>query len=450
MSFTQRIFISLLLFTGALVNAQESRFFIQNRSELRNRLPQRSVALIFSASEKIRSNDVLYQFHQDPNFYYMTGLNEPNAMLMIFTEPFNIEGDTVRELMFVPARSKDYEQWNGKRLGTVGVVNSLGLEKAMTNEEFADFYLDFTYFDSIYYSVPDGAIIDKPKERGDIYSMIKHFHFKTDTLGRKKDEHSLYSLLALMREVKHTYEISLLQKAIDITCEAQKSLMAKLDTTFTEYMAEAEIEYVFRRSGAESPGFPSIVGGGKNTCVLHYVENQGDLSSGDLLVVDVGAEYRQYTADITRTIPVSGKFTDEQRAIYQLVLDAQRAGIEKCRSGNKFWDPHSAATEVIQKGLKDLGIIKKHYESKRYFMHGTSHYLGLDVHDAGSYQPLRVGNVITVEPGIYIPEGSDCDKKWWNIGIRIEDDILITDDAPTILSNCVPSEISDIEALMSK
>jgi Xaa-Pro aminopeptidase len=181
---------------------------------------------------------------------------------------------------------------------------------------------------------------------------------------------------------------------------------------------------------------------------LHYTANNEDLSPGDLLVVDIGAEYRNYTADITRTIPVSGYYTDEQKEIYQLVLNAQRAAIEECKKGKKFWEPNDVAKQVIQKGLKNLGITKRSFEAKKYFMHGTSHYLGLDVHDLGTYESLKPGHVITVEPGIYIPEGSDCDPKWWNIGIRIEDDILISEEGPIILSDCVPVEIVDIEFLM--
>ena len=423
-------------------------FFENNRNVLRSKLKDRSVALFFSASEKIRSNDVLYDFHQDPNFYYLTGFNEPNALLIIFKEPLEIEGDTFYELMFVPGRSLEYERWNGIRLGTVGVREKLGFEKVLTNTAFPDFFIDFSYFDQILFSTPDGAVSDDSEDRGDIYSLIKHFNFKTDTLELRKDDKVLNSMLALMREIKDPREIQLIQRAIDITCESQKELMKKLDENFTEFIAESEIEYVFRKSGASGPGFPSIVGGAQNTCILHYVSNQDDLKAGDLLVVDVGAEYQNYTADITRTMPVSGKFTEHQAQVYSIVLAAQKAGIEKCRKGNKFWDPHDAATETIQKGLKDLGIIKKAYESRKYFMHGTSHYLGLDVHDAGSYQPLRKGNVITVEPGIYIPAGSDCDEKWWNIGIRIEDDILITDGNPEILSDCVPREIQEIEKLM--
>jgi len=431
-------------------NSLTPEFFKTNRENLRALLPDRSVALVFSSIEKVRSNDVNFPFHQDPNFYYLTGFNEADALLILFKEPYELEDDTVSEIIFVPGKSPEYEMWNGSRLGTVGVQESLGFKKTLKNTAFPDYYFEFNYFDHIFYNIPEGVVCDDPHFRGDLASMKKHFLFKTDSLKDRLDDKKLSSFLASLRENKYKSEIQILQRAIDITCEAQRNLMSQVDNTFTEYKAEALIEFTFRNLGAEAPGFPSIVGGGANSCVLHYVSNNADIVDGDLLVVDVGAQYQQYSADVTRTMPVSGKFTEEQKIIYNIVLDAQKAGISKCIKGNKFWDPHNAATEVIQTGLKNLGIIKKGYQAKKYFMHGTSHYLGLDVHDAGSYQPLKANNVITVEPGIYIPAGSDCDEKWWNIGIRIEDDILITDGEPVILSNCAPREIEEIEALMQK
>ncbi|MEQ9062565.1 MAG: aminopeptidase P family protein [Vicingaceae bacterium] len=453
----------LLFFCGILLGQSDSTvvnksevlqaglspgFHKERRTELLSKLPARSIALIFSSGEKVRSNDVFYPFHQDPNFYYLTGLEEPDALLILFKEGIEIEGDTITELLFLPPSSKEYEKWNGARLGTYGAVHKLGMEKAMVNSRFADLFLQYDYYDNIYYSLPDGTFHDRSGDRGDAASMLKHFLLKTDSLTSRLNDVKLSGLLASMRQVKKQEELLLMQKAIDITCEAQRQLMLQLDPSFTEYQAEALIEFVFRSSGSEFPGFPSIVGGGANSCTLHYISNSADLDSNDLLVVDIGAEYRNYTADVTRTMPVSGKFSKEQRDIYDLVLRAQQAGISKCRKGMKFWDPNEAAVEVIQKGLKSLGITRRVYDAKIYFPHGTSHYLGLDVHDAGTYESLKPGHVITVEPGIYIPEGSDCDPKWWNIGVRIEDDVLITDGDPIVLSSCIPSSADSIEKIM--
>jgi len=215
-----------------------------------------------------------------------------------------------------------------------------------------------------------------------------------------------------------------------------------------EYEAQAWIEFHARKNGSEYMGYPSICGGGDNACVLHYTHNRKILQEGELILVDMGAEYHGYTADITRTVPVSGTYSVPQRQLYELVWNAQQAGIKACTKGASFRAAHEEARKVIGEGLVALGIISKKSELDRYFMHGTSHYLGLDVHDAGTYGPLKPGVVMTVEPGIYIPEGSPCDPKWWKTGVRIEDDILVTDGEPVILSKALPSRWEDIEKVM--
>lgn len=244
--------------------------------------------------------------------------------------------------------------------------------------------------------------------------------------------------------------MTILRKAIAISVDGHKEMIRYTASGLSEYSAQAAGEFIFRREGAEDVGYPSICGAGENGCTLHYITNREELKKGELLLLDMGAEYLGYTADITRTIPVSGKFTPEQKQIYQLVYDAQEAAFRMCAPGNTFRSPHQAAVEVIRKGLKDLGIIEKEEDYRIYFPHGTSHYLGLDVHDAGTRGALQAGNVITVEPGIYIPPGSHCDPKWWKIGVRIEDDVLITADGYEILSGNLPRKASEIEALMEQ
>ncbi|MBL4657887.1 MAG: Xaa-Pro dipeptidase [Flavobacteriales bacterium] len=255
--------------------------------------------------------------------------------------------------------------------------------------------------------------------------------------------------MASLREVKLDEEMVLLRKAIDITCNAQRNLMQKIKVGHAEYQAEALIEYVFKSEGAEYPGFPSIVGAGENSCILHYTANRKKLLANDLVVVDIGAEYHGYSADVTRTFPVNGKFSKEQMLIYNIVLEAQEAGIKACIPGNRFWAANNAATAVIKKRLFQLNLITERHQYRDYFMHGTSHYLGLDVHDVGLNGNLKEGNVLTVEPGIYIPKGSPCDPKWWNIGVRIEDDILITKTGYEVLSDCIPKSVKEIEELMA-
>jgi Xaa-Pro aminopeptidase len=239
-----------------------------------------------------------------------------------------------------------------------------------------------------------------------------------------------------------------LKRAIDITVEAQREAMRSLTPGMHEYEAQALIEYVFARNGSEYPGFPSIVGSGENTVILHYESNRRRTQPGDLVLMDIGAEVHGYTADVTRTVPVSGTFSPEQKAIYEIVLRAQDAGIQASRAGSPFGAPHQAAARVLAAGLAQLGLITSPTDAeglRRFFMHGTSHYLGLDVHDVGAYGPLEAGTVITVEPGIYIAPAPDIDRKWWNIGVRIEDDVLIT---AQLLSGGAPRTVAEIEALM--
>ncbi|MBP6649960.1 MAG: Xaa-Pro dipeptidase, partial [Bacteroidia bacterium] len=240
------------------------------------------------------------------------------------------------------------------------------------------------------------------------------------------------------------------RKAIDITCTGHLEMMRALETGFSEYEIQAVGEYIFKSEGAEATGYPSICGGGENSCYLHYETNRKPLESGDLILLDMGAEYHGYSADITRTLPVNGKFTAEQKAIYEIIYNAQEAAFEACKPGNAFRDPHQRALDVITNGLIQLGIIKDESEVKSYFMHGTSHYLGLDVHDVGTYSNLKAGNIITVEPGIYIPEGSPCDPRWWNIGIRLEEDVLITKDGYEVLSARLPRKWEEIEKVMAE
>ncbi len=424
-------------------------FHAERREALRDLLPENSVAVVFAAPVRNRSNDVDYEYHQNPDFYYLTGVVEPHAMVMIFKDIQKVDGKKVDEIIYVQERDPSAETWNGKRLGTEGTQKALGFEVVGANYQFAESTFDFSKLDHVYFTHPGNDVRDDKQKRGDLASLTKHFLKKTGKL-ETVDSRQLSSWMAELREIKLEEEMRLLREAINMTCDAQTELMRALEPGMKEFQSEAIVEYVFKKNGAEYPGFPSILGGGENSCILHYTTNRKPLINGDLLVSDIGAEYHGYTADVTRTIPVDGHYSEEEAIIYNIVLEAQNAGIDACKVGNKFYDPHTAATQIIAKKLLELGIIKKSFEVQNYFMHGTSHYLGLDVHDAGLYGALKPGNVITVEPGIYIPEGSDCDPKWWNIGVRIEDDILITENGPENLSAKAPRTIEEIEALMKE
>jgi Xaa-Pro aminopeptidase len=259
---------------------------------------------------------------------------------------------------------------------------------------------------------------------------------------------SLRARLDELRAVKADEELALLRRAIDITTAAHREAMKSIVPGMYEYEVEALVEYVFRRNGAEAPGFPSIIGSGENSVILHYESNRRQMQEGDVVVMDIGAEYHGYSADVTRTVPVSGRFTPQQRRIYDIVLAAQEAGIAAARTGLLFGGVHDAAFRVVSDGLQSLGLVDDDRGARRFFMHGTSHYVGLYVHDVGTWGPLLPGTVITVEPGIYISPAPDVDPRWWNIGVRIEDDVLVTAGDPVVLSAGAPRAAAAIEELM--
>ena len=426
-------------------------FHMERRKAVRTFMPEKTMAIYCSGKSMLRANDVDYEFHQDPNFYYLTGLNESNSILILFKNPFLFENDTINELLLIKERNANSEVWVGKKLGVKGSEIILEIQKTFDIDKFNLENLDLSEIDSIF-------IHDNFEVGNDLFPVNnKHLQLqKSDSKikNSKKEIKANYSeihkWMAKLREIKTKEEMYLLRKAISITCDAQSELMKVLKPEMKEYQAEAVVEAIFKLNGAEYPGYPSIVGAAENSCILHYTTNRKTMKGNHLLLSDVGAEYHGYTADVTRTIPVDGKYSEEEKIIYNIVLEAQNKAIEACKVGNPFYITNTIATTVVSQRLQELGIIKSPLGMRRYFMHGTSHYLGLDVHDPGTRGVFQPNTVITVEPGIYIKEGSPCDPKWWNIGVRIEDDILITNDEPENLSGCVPRTIDEIEALMKK
>lgn len=458
--------ISILLFCLFSFNSYESfsaspyndaddltkEFHKGRREALRKLLPDSSVAVFFANPVRNRSNDIDFDYHQDPDFYYLTGLREPNSMLILFKEEQDFDSIKTHEILFIQGKNLFEEKWTGMRLSVDDAKFLLGFKVILLSKDFADFKLDFLKYKKIFNPKMFDDVRDDSNNRGDLYSLIKHFKNKTEYNKDHKNFRSfdLEQIMARLREVKTEEELTLIRKAVKITCDAHLELMKALEPGMTEYQAQAIVEYYFKNEGSEYPAYPSIAGGGENSCILHYTANRKLLDNKDILVVDAGAEYQSYAADITRTLPVDGKFSQEEKIIYNIVLDAQNAGIKACKKGADFRAPHNAAVAVIQKRLLEHGIIKEAKEYNDYFFHGTSHYLGLDVHDAGLYGKLVPGNVITVEPGIYISAGSACDPKWWNIGVRIEDDVLITDGEPEVLSGSLPKKTEEIEVIMKQ
>ncbi len=371
-------------------------------------------------------------------------------MVIIFKEKHKIAGVNTNEILFVETKDAKKEQWTGKMIGLEGARDVSAILNVLPNTDFKNLDLPWERLEYIGSNKSQHIERDNMEHAGDLMSMKKHFNAKLDRAQRTSKVNETEDLIGFIRQRKSAEEITMIQRAVDITCEAQKNAMRAIRGGMTEYQIQAVIEYTFLSNGADAEAFPSIVASGRNGAIMHYTENSSLLIPGDMIIMDIGAQYEGYAADITRTVPVNGIFSDEQAAVYHVVLDAQTVAIRYATPGYKFWTPHEEAYRTIGKGLIKLGIITEWGDIGNYFIHGTSHYLGLDVHDAGIYSSLKPGEVITVEPGIYIPEGSPCDPKWWNIYVRIEDDLLITDGPAKVLSAGAPKTISEIEKIMSR
>jgi Xaa-Pro aminopeptidase len=489
-------------------------FHLGRREAVLSALPEDAVAILVSAPERQRSNDVDYQYRQSNWLYYLTGMTEPSTVLILVPGGAEVDGRQAREILFVPERDPATEAWNGRRLGAERAGDELGVQIALGLSrlgEILDPLLDtrrafvlswpegvaagselggqLTYLKS---RVPvmeiapgrvgfaQRAMLRVEDDQGydrlrgmldrmgglealagtgaadmasafvDAGSAAGWRVWKDQNLAGYADATLLESILTDLREVKTGEEMRFLQQAIDITAAAHREAIRSIEPGLREYQVEAVIEYVFQREGAEYAGFPSIVGSGENSVILHYESNRRQMEDGDLVVMDIGAEYRGYSADVTRTVPVNGRFSESQRLIYEAVLEAQEAAIAAAQPGAGFQAVSAAASAVLAERLIELDLITDPSGLRRFFPHGVSHYLGLDVHDVGTYGPLRPGSVITVEPGIYIPPAEDVDPRWWNIGVRVEDDVLITADGPVVLSDAAPRSVADIEALMSE
>lgn len=404
-----------------------------------------SALLVRAADERVRSNDVEYPYRQRNNFLYLTGVTEARSALLLSSRPIAIGGRQVHEILFVSPRDPSRETWNGIMMGPEAASKVTGIPTVLAYEEMRGI-LDtlLPSLSTLYY---DDWLHEAEVEPLTGTSFPWEVEMRGHLAG-SLDVKSAGAILNRMRVIKSAAEIEMMRRAIDITVKGHQETMRGARPGMHEYELQSLMEGTFQRLGAESPGYPSIVGSGPNSCILHYETNRRQTAPGDLVLMDCGAEYHGYSADVTRTIPISGRFSAEQRSIYELVLQAQTAAIDLCRPGNDFRDPHRKAAALLAEGLMRLGIIQRPGEVIGYFMHGTSHYLGMDVHDVGIPGKLVAGMVMTVEPGIYIPAGSKCDPKWWNIGVRIEDDILVSPDGPVNLSGALARSPDDVERLM--
>lgn len=462
MRFKNTLFLLLILLSTNYSYTQEyfddlgPEFHKKKRQEFRSLMPANSVAFIFTSPIMKRSNDTDYMYHQDPNFYYLTGWREPHGVLVIFKDDqFDSDG-SYNEIMYVRERNEYREMWDGRRLGIKG-AKKMSFDRVKLRSEFIENTIPIENFSNILNTNIRDDVRDFKDDKYDLFDIQNKFQEivskkESDILGDLNKQFfssSINQIMSKLRQTKDPLEIELLTKAIRISALAQIEVMRAIHNDMTEREVQGIHEFIYRKYGAAHEGYNSIVGAGGNACVLHYVTNEDMDIKDKLILMDVGAEYRGYTADVTRTIPVNGKFNNEQKIIYDLVYKSQEEAIKEAIIGNSFNDIYLKSYDIIAKGLIDLGIINDYREARKYYPHGVSHHIGLDVHDPGS-RDLMENMVITVEPGIYIPENSNTDPKWWNIGVRIEDDILITNSGPVNLSIDAPRRSDEIELIMAQ
>jgi Xaa-Pro aminopeptidase len=423
--------------------------------EFMRRMDAKSVAIIPSAREATRSNDTQYRFRQDSDFYYLTGFEEPESIAVIRPS------DDVRYTLFVRPRDPEREIWDGRRAGLDGAKSEFGADESFPILEF----------DAKLQEILDGApvLYYRLGVNRDLDDTIIRQIARMRALNRKPIHPPQTivdpaTIIHEMRVLKSPEELELMQRAADIASEAHCEAMKAVRPGMKEYQVEALIERIFRERGAAGPSYTSIVGAGPNATVLHYINNDGDLREGDLLLVDAGAEYKGYASDITRTFPINGRFSKPQRDIYDLVLKAQMECVEMVRPGVTHDQLKQHSIEVLTEGMVELGLLEgkpeeliKEKKHEKFYMHGLGHMLGIDVHDVGQYyygqesRALEPGVVMTVEPGIYIaPALKDVPEQYLGIGVRIEDDVLCTQNGPRVLTNKVPKQAQEIEALMAR
>lgn len=429
-------------------------FHAERREALRKIMPEGSVMAFFAYPTRNFSNDVNYLYHQNPDLYYFTGYKEPDAVLLVFKDlQTDASGNSFKELFFVQKRNPQQESWTGRRLGVEGAKEKLGIAMSFNGSDFKDYAIDLSKFKTILYSIPPG-MIQTQTETASLSGLVASFLKKSNlSLNNPTDaanmRRTFNKLTGQLREIKTPEELVMLRKAIEISCQGQNEVMKAAHADMSELEIQGLHEFVHKKYGAEQVGYGSIIGAGENGCILHYETNTKTKVGNTLLLMDVGAEYHGYTADVTRTIPASGKFTENEKQIYQIVYDAQEAAFKTLKDGSTFGKASAAADEIISEGLFKLGIIKNKKDFKKYYTHGLGHHIGMDVHDRSSSSTLMKGMVITIEPGIYISPTSDCDKKWWGMAVRIEDDVLITQDGYELLSHFAPRSIEDIEKKMA-
>jgi Xaa-Pro aminopeptidase len=431
---------------------------IQAFSERRHRLAsqmQKGVVIIPTAPERVRNRDAHYPYRFDSYFYYLTGFGEPEAVRVIVA---GVDKDVSKSILFCREKNIEYEIWNGFRYGPEAAREAFEFDETYPIDKL-DEMLPRLLADqpAVFCALGDDTAWDA-RVIGWVNQVRQQSRSGTTAPAEIRD---IRLLLDEMRLFKSPEELQVMRRAAEISGGAHRRAMQNTRPGMSDYEVEADLMHEFRRHGAQAPAYTSIVAGGANACVLHYVDNNARLKAGELLLIDAGCELDGYAADITRTFPVNGKFNPAQRDLYELVLAAQAAAINAVRPGN-IWDaPHNAALQVLAQGFIDLGLchgsvdeVIQSEDYKRFYMHRTGHWLGLDVHDVGEYKrngdwrPLQPGMTLTVEPGCYVRPADNVPKHFWNIGIRIEDDVVVTETGCEVLTGAAPKTVAEIEELM--
>ncbi|MDO8342044.1 MAG: Xaa-Pro aminopeptidase [Cellvibrio sp.] len=429
--------------------------FARRRKTLMAHMEPNSIAIVPAAPERSRSRDTEYHYRQDSDFLYLSGFEEPKAVLVLI--PGREHGEYV---LFVRERNREREIWDGYRAGPEGACSEFEADDAFPIDDIDEILPGLLEGKQrVYYSMGKDSEFDKH-----VMDWVNTIRAKVRSGATPPGEFlDLSHFLNDMRLFKSAAELRVMKEAGEISARAHVRAMKASKAGVMEFQLEAEILHEFQMSGARFPAYNTIVGGGKNGCILHYIENSAPLKNGDLVLIDAGCELDYYAADITRTFPVNGKFSPEQKALYEICLKAQLEAIAECKPGKHWNDPHEATVRVITEGLVTIGLLDgdvseliKSEAYKEFYMHRAGHWLGMDVHDVGDYKVggewrvLEPGMVMTVEPGIYVaPDNERVAKKWRGIGIRIEDDVVITKDGNEVLTKDVPKTVAEIEALMA-
>lgn len=432
-----------------------TREFTSRRKELMAQMEPNSIALLAAAPPRVRNNDADYPYRQSSDFYYLTGFTEPHALLALI--PGRKQGETV---LFCQEKDPLRELWDGFLLGPEAASDELAVDDAYPISDIDDILPGLIEGrDRVYYSMGKDDKFDDQ-----VMEWVKVIRSKSKLGSHPPGEFLMLDpLLHELRLIKSKAEIKLMEQAAKISAEGHKRAMAACRPGAYEYELEAELLYAFKRNGSLAPAYTSIVAAGTNACTLHYNDNNAEIKEGDLILIDAGCEYEYYASDITRTFPATGKFSKEQKAVYEIVLKAQQAAIEAVKPGASWDAPHNASVKVITQGLIKLGLLKgtpakliKSEAYKEFYMHRVGHWIGMDVHDVGDYKIddswrlLEPGMVTTIEPGIYIsPNNKKVAKKWRGIGVRIEDDVLVTSKGHRVLSNGIPKTVTEIEQFMA-